>query len=364
MLGSTDPSTSQRFFMEGLVFKVSDIAGPGAFLRCSTDHHNLLVMPAPVVFPHHTSWQVDDVDAIGRGAMDMLEDHPERHTWGLARHYAGSNFFWYLRDPAGTFSEYYSDMDCILDDCTFRARWCDEWRSGRVLVAGDAAHLMPPFAGQGMCAGIRDAENLLWKLDAVLGERAADSLLDTYGPERTQHVRYWIEFSMGLGQVICVADPEAAAQRDAGMKAAPVDPSLAPPRPIRPTSAPASPVATRRRATPPIRGGSPAPAAPAASTTSAATAGPSWPVPALWPPSMRRPASGPIRRGSGSSRSAREATSLTTTAATARGSTISRPTCSWYDPTSTSTTPAPPRTWGRRSATCAQPSRAACQSEA
>lgn len=116
VLGTTDPETTQRFFIDALGFKVSDRAGVGAFLRCSTDHHNLLVMGAPVVFPHHTSWQVDNVDQVGRGAMDMLEGHPERHVWGLGRHYAGSNFFWYLKDPAGTFSEYYSDMDCIVDD--------------------------------------------------------------------------------------------------------------------------------------------------------------------------------------------------------------------------------------------------------
>ena len=85
-----------------------------------------------------------------------------------------------------------------------------------------------------MCAGIRDAENLLWKLDAVLGGRADDALLDTYGPERTQHVRYWIEFSMGLGQVICVTDPAAAAARDQQLRAAIEDPSLAPPPPEPP----------------------------------------------------------------------------------------------------------------------------------
>ncbi len=117
VLGSTDYEATQAFFINGLGFKVSDhIKGAGTFMRCSTDHHNVLVLGAPVSFLHHTSWQVDDVDDVGRGASSMLEDHPERHIWGLGRHYGGSNFFWYLKDPAGNFSEYYSDMDCIVDD--------------------------------------------------------------------------------------------------------------------------------------------------------------------------------------------------------------------------------------------------------
>jgi catechol 2,3-dioxygenase-like lactoylglutathione lyase family enzyme len=117
VLGSTDPQATMSFFTDGLGFKISDrIKGVGAFMRCSTDHHNVLVMAAPVSFLHHTSWQVDDVDDVGRGACAMLEGRPERHVWGLGRHYAGSNFFWYLKDPAGNFSEYYSDMDCIVED--------------------------------------------------------------------------------------------------------------------------------------------------------------------------------------------------------------------------------------------------------
>lgn len=117
VLGSTDLETTMKFFTEGLGFKISDYMGDkAAFLRCSVDHHNVLVMAAPVNFLHHTSWQVDDIDDVGRGAHTMLEGHPERHIWGLGRHYAGANFFWYLKDPAGNFSEYYSDMDAIPED--------------------------------------------------------------------------------------------------------------------------------------------------------------------------------------------------------------------------------------------------------
>lgn len=100
---------------------------------------------------------------------------------------------------------------------TFQAKWAQQWRSGRLLLAGDAAHLMPPFAGQGMCAGLRDAMNLAWKLDLVLRGRADESLLDSYGPERTPHVRAFIDFSIELGRLICITDPEQAAVRDAKM---------------------------------------------------------------------------------------------------------------------------------------------------
>jgi catechol 2,3-dioxygenase-like lactoylglutathione lyase family enzyme len=117
VLGSTDEEATRGFFTDGLGFKVSDrVPGLAAFMRCSTDHHNVLVNSAPVSFLHHTAWQVDDVDEVGRGASAMLEEHPERHVWGLGRHHVGSNFFWYLKDPAGNFSEYYSDLDQIIDD--------------------------------------------------------------------------------------------------------------------------------------------------------------------------------------------------------------------------------------------------------
>ncbi len=114
---------------------------------------------------------------------------------------------------------------------TFQARWVDRWRKGRLLLAGDAAHQMPPFAGQGMCAGLRDAANLAWKLDLVLEGLASDALLDTYESERVPQVRRVIEFSIELGKVICVADPARAAARDAAMIAAAKDRGPTPPLP-------------------------------------------------------------------------------------------------------------------------------------
>jgi resorcinol 4-hydroxylase (NADPH) len=97
---------------------------------------------------------------------------------------------------------------------TFGARLVDRWRRGRLLVAGDAAHQMPPFAGQGLCSGLRDAANLAWKLDLVLAGRAPETLLDSYGTERGSQVLPEIDFSVELGKIICVLDPAAAAARD------------------------------------------------------------------------------------------------------------------------------------------------------
>ncbi len=121
---------------------------------------------------------------------------------------------------------------------TFQARWADIWRRDRLLIAGDAAHLMPPFAGQGMCAGLRDAMNLTWKLDRVLRGASPDSLLDSYTPERTPHVRGFIDFSMELGKVICLTDQAAATERDRQMMAALQDPSSVPAPPPAPRLGP------------------------------------------------------------------------------------------------------------------------------
>ena len=106
---------------------------------------------------------------------------------------------------------------------TFSARHAERWRRGRVLLAGDAAHLMPPFAGQGMCSGIRDAANLAWKLDTVLAGRSSAAVLDSYEEERLPHARGVIDLSIELGKIICVPDPAEAAARDEIMSAGVTD---------------------------------------------------------------------------------------------------------------------------------------------
>jgi len=96
----------------------------------------------------------------------------------------------------------------------FHALVADRWRDGRVFIAGDAAHQQPPFIGQGMCQGIRDVTNLCWKMTAVLGGEAGDTLLDTYEEERSQHVRTLTERIKHIGAAICERNPEAARLRD------------------------------------------------------------------------------------------------------------------------------------------------------
>lgn len=102
---------------------------------------------------------------------------------------------------------------------TFHSRTAERWRVGRVLLAGDAAHVMPPFAGQGFASGARDAANLAWKLAAVL-DGAPDALLDTYEQERRPHVAAMQTLAERWGAVVQTTRPRAAALRDAFMEAA------------------------------------------------------------------------------------------------------------------------------------------------
>lgn len=84
----------------------------------------------------------------------------------------------------------------------FAARQASCYRAGRMLIAGDAAHITPPFAAQGLVSGIRDAANLAWKLIVVLQGRQPESLLDTYDAERRQHQRRMLDLALALGRIM------------------------------------------------------------------------------------------------------------------------------------------------------------------
>ncbi len=99
----------------------------------------------------------------------------------------------------------------------FRARWATRWHRDRIFLAGDAAHQTPPFAGQGMCAGLRDAANLAWKVDYALDHPGATALLDTYDTERIPQAAAVIEIATELGRVICIPDEDEARARDEQM---------------------------------------------------------------------------------------------------------------------------------------------------
>ena len=107
--------------------------------------------------------------------------------------------------------------DAILERSavyTFHSLVQEGWRKGRLLLAGDACHQTPPFLGQGMCTGMRDAANLAWKLAAVVKDDAPGSLLDTYESERRPHARAFIELAVRLGSVIQATDPAEIAARN------------------------------------------------------------------------------------------------------------------------------------------------------
>ncbi len=109
----------------------------------------------------------------------------------------------------------------------FRGRLAETMRAGRALLAGDAAHTMPPFMGQGLCSGVRDAANLAWRLDLVLRDAAADELLDGYTAERRPQNEWIVNLSTEMGRVSCTLDAQAAAERDAALRAAGAAPPLA-----------------------------------------------------------------------------------------------------------------------------------------
>ncbi len=123
VVGTPHIDKTRELFVDGLGFRVSDsVAGIAHFLRCSTDHHNLLIQPGPVPYLNHYALEHDDIDALARAASLYVRAHGDAHVDGPGRHVVGGNVFWYMRDPSGTFFEYFTDMDVIASDEQWQPR--------------------------------------------------------------------------------------------------------------------------------------------------------------------------------------------------------------------------------------------------
>lgn len=158
--------------------QLGDPLGPTSIISLGPAHHRF-------------SFMLDSVD-------DFATERDPRRVWNRVAPYLTAE-----------------DADLIrVATYTFRSLIADHWRHGRVLLAGDAAHQMPPFLGQGMCSGVRDAQNLAFKLDLVLRGAAGEDLLHTYQSEREPHVRAVTEKGIELGHLQTLRDPEKAAERD------------------------------------------------------------------------------------------------------------------------------------------------------
>jgi 3-(3-hydroxy-phenyl)propionate hydroxylase len=182
----------------------------------------------------HQRWLV--VDVILKRAVPELSDwtiqycDPERPVTvargvGLRRRWEFKLLPDEESDAAATnenvwrlLSRWLGPDDAIIERAavyTFHSAVARSWRKGRLILAGDAAHQTPPFLGQGLCAGIRDAANLAWKLAFVLKRGADEALLSSYETERSTHAREYIDLAVRLGELL-----QGAGERDAAL---PVD---------------------------------------------------------------------------------------------------------------------------------------------
>ena len=178
---------------------------PIASQRCDPARPTTLVQSGP----RHRRWEF--MLLPGEQASDF--EDPER--------------VWSLLEP------WYRPQDGPLTRSTvyeFRSMLAEQMRKGRALLVGDAAHLTPPFLGQGLCSGLRDAANLAWKLDLVLRGLAGEELLDSIELERQPQNEAVIRLAIELGKILCQLDPKAAAERDAMLRQAepPPPPELQP----------------------------------------------------------------------------------------------------------------------------------------
>ncbi|MCP5265860.1 MAG: bifunctional 3-(3-hydroxy-phenyl)propionate/3-hydroxycinnamic acid hydroxylase [Burkholderiaceae bacterium] len=172
-----------------------------------------LVLKRPVDLPEYTIQRCDPARP-----MTIVNMAGQRRRWEIMfmpgddpETIAEPDKVWRLLAPWITPHDAEIERSAIY---TFHSVIADTWRDRRLILAGDSAHQTPPFLGQGMCAGVRDASNLGWKLGAVLRDGAPDALLDTYASERRPHVHAFISLAVKVGGVIQTTDPEVAATRD------------------------------------------------------------------------------------------------------------------------------------------------------
>jgi len=122
LLFTPDVERQLDFYTRVLGLKLSDRSQSIiAFLRCTTDHHNVAFLASRGPGFHHGSFEVGSVDEIAMGALRMQEAGWQP-GWGLGRHVIGSNFFYYIRDPWGSFAEYFHDLDYIPESCPWQPR--------------------------------------------------------------------------------------------------------------------------------------------------------------------------------------------------------------------------------------------------
>ena len=130
----------------------------------------------------------------------------KRRRWEFAIHdhenqeeILSDNYIWNFLKPWLSKKEALLERKTIY---TFQSAIARKWRKGRIFIAGDAAHLMPPFMGQGMCAGIRDASNLAWKINLSIRNKHSEDFLDTYQTERFSNVKEYIKTTMRMGEFV------------------------------------------------------------------------------------------------------------------------------------------------------------------
>ena len=126
VLGTPKFAEATSFFIDGLGYRVSDqvLNGVATFARIESDHHNLLIHPGPCGHLNHYALEMDDVDAVGKAGMAVLEERADASIVGVGRHKLGANIFWYMTDPAGNMFEFFSDMDQIVDDEAWERDHC------------------------------------------------------------------------------------------------------------------------------------------------------------------------------------------------------------------------------------------------